>query len=261
MALTDETSGTDSQPPAVEGPTVSVLQGRVEGVLDERLPRGQHDLPRQFVAQHQRTRILEAMTGALHDVGYLDLTVADVVKRARVSRRTFYEHFADKQQAYVAAFGAGVECVAEAVRTAYAAEQPWEDRVAAAFSTVMRLMIAHPATGYTCLVQGGISGAEAERCRLAAMRMSADAFGGMLKDCEPAAPVSPLHSELAVGALCELIRARISEGRQDELPAELPETVAALLTGAIGAHRAQNIAARIDRLSRAGANGQHATHP
>ncbi len=245
MELTDEAPDSDLTGPPGGGPDVSFLHGRMEGVLDEPLPRGQHDLPRQFVLQHQRTRIMEAMGHVLHEVGYLDLTVADVVKRARVSRRTFYEHFDDKGHCFTATYGASVECIADAMRDAYANGDAWEDRAAAVFSTLMRLMVEFPATGYVCFVQSGIAGREAERCRTAAVRMSAASFAAMMADGGPDTQITPLQSELAVGALCELVRARIAEGREQDLVDHLPETITDVLIGLVGAERARDVAGRV----------------
>jgi len=49
-----------------------------------------------------RRRLLEGMAAAIRECGYRDSTVADVVRHARTSRRTFYEHFASKQACFIA---------------------------------------------------------------------------------------------------------------------------------------------------------------
>lgn len=244
MDLTDENAARHDLDPEDAG-SLSFLHGRDVGVPEGRLPRGQHDLAPQFVARHQRSRIVEAMTNVTHEIGYLDLTVADVVKHARVSRRTFYEHFTDKQHCYITTFGTCVECIADAVRSAYNAEEQWDDRVAAAFSAFGRLIVEHPAAGYICFVQSGASGAEAERSRAAAVHMCAAAFAAVVHDCDEAAEVSPLQCELAVEAVTGVARTRLSEGRSEALAHELPEAVATLLAGVIGPARARGVADRI----------------
>jgi len=56
------------------------------------------------VARHQRSRMLHAMTVAAAEVGYGNVTVADVITRASVSRATFYEQFTDKRDCFLAAY-------------------------------------------------------------------------------------------------------------------------------------------------------------
>ena len=75
------------------------------------LPRGRHSLSREEVRASQRRRMLEAMANATAEKGYVHTTVADVIKRAGVSRETFYEHFSDKEDCFIAAYDAGVEAV------------------------------------------------------------------------------------------------------------------------------------------------------
>ena len=71
------------------------------------LPRGPHRLAREEVLASQRGRMLAAIAEAVAEKGYAATTVADVVGRAGVSRKTFYEHFADKEECFLAAWDAG----------------------------------------------------------------------------------------------------------------------------------------------------------
>src|SRR4051794_13367497 len=122
---------------------VMVLRGSVEETLVSRwyssvsmsgsgethalrvLPRGRHAAPREVVAESQRERLLVAMADATAAKGYANVAVADVIERAGVSRRSFYEHFANKEDAFLAAYDAGVagllDAIAEAEEAAAAA--------------------------------------------------------------------------------------------------------------------------------------------
>jgi AcrR family transcriptional regulator len=73
------------------------------------LPRGRHKLSRDEVTSSQRGRMLTGMVQAVAERGYARATVADVIRRAGVSRETFYAHFADKEACFLAAYDAGVE--------------------------------------------------------------------------------------------------------------------------------------------------------
>ena len=86
---------------------------------DPGLPRGRSSLPVDDVRQAQRDRIVAAMIAATAELGYADVTVADVVGRARVSRTSFYAQFADKEDCFFAATAEGrrqmFACIADAV--------------------------------------------------------------------------------------------------------------------------------------------------
>ena len=68
------------------------------------LPRGRHRLPREAVVQSQRERLLRAMAEVMADKGYARTSVADVLRVAHVSRETFYEQFASKEDCFMSAF-------------------------------------------------------------------------------------------------------------------------------------------------------------
>ncbi len=72
----------------------------------ERLPRGPHRLSREQVENHQRGRIIAAMIAAAGTKGYGATTIGDITRRARVSRDTFYEQFANKEECLLAAYDA-----------------------------------------------------------------------------------------------------------------------------------------------------------
>src|SRR5881397_3037051 len=82
------------------------------------LPRGPHSLGRDVVEASQRGRLLDAMAHVVADQGYGATSVADVIPRAGVSRKTFYVHFRDKLDCFLAAYEMGVEVLLETVRRA-----------------------------------------------------------------------------------------------------------------------------------------------
>lgn len=71
------------------------------------LPHGPHGLARDLVAGSQRQRLLFGVTVVVADRGYLNTTVADIAATAKVSRRTFYQHFLDKEACFLAAAETG----------------------------------------------------------------------------------------------------------------------------------------------------------
>ena len=81
------------------------------------LPRGRHRLPRHQVVSSQRTRMLQGMAEAMMEKGYVNTTVADVIKRAGVSRETFYQQFSSKADCFMTAFGSAAEVVLGTIET------------------------------------------------------------------------------------------------------------------------------------------------
>src|SRR5437868_3078358 len=86
------------------------------------LPRGPHSLSRDEVATNQRARVMNAMIDLVGEQGYRATTIAQVSSRAGVSRKAFYEHFANKQECFLATYdmivAEGFERVEEASRDA-----------------------------------------------------------------------------------------------------------------------------------------------
>lgn len=71
---------------------------------DSRLRPGRHQLSRDEVRAHQRKRVFAAMEQVMSAKGYLDASVADIIRAAGVSRQTFYELFTSKQDCFVASY-------------------------------------------------------------------------------------------------------------------------------------------------------------
>ena len=63
----------------------------------DRPPRRRHGLPRDFVAQNQRDRLTAGTIAAICEHGYHETTISQIAAAAGVSRRTFYDHFINKQ--------------------------------------------------------------------------------------------------------------------------------------------------------------------
>jgi AcrR family transcriptional regulator len=80
-------------------------------------------------AGDHRLRLLEGMAAAVNEKGYAATTIADVARHARVSKRTFYEHFADREACFLACYAHGGELALDAVVAAAGRGGPWPERV------------------------------------------------------------------------------------------------------------------------------------
>lgn len=121
----------------------------------DRLPSGRHGLTRDVVLASQRGRLLDAMAAAVADKGYAAVTVADVVERAGVSRRTFYEQFDDKEACFLATYDIGVELVLGAIRKAVdpIPETDWRDRARVSVKTFLDVLAAEPYFAWALVIE------------------------------------------------------------------------------------------------------------
>src|SRR3984893_12257478 len=88
-------------------------------------------LPRGQVTELQRRRMLAAAVDAVEEVGYARMTVAQVIGRARVSRKTFYDVFSDREDCFLTAFEQAIEQTRELVSEAYDQGRDWPERIRA----------------------------------------------------------------------------------------------------------------------------------
>jgi AcrR family transcriptional regulator len=177
------------------------------------LPRGPHRLAREIVLASQRGRMLDAIAQVVAEKGYGAATVADVIERAGVSRKTFYEHFRDKEACFLAAYDAGVEILLATMRAADADAPDAHERARARVRAYLGTLAAEPAFARTFLIEVAAAGPRAQRRR----REVHDAFAAFLTDAG-AGPPSPAGLA-AVGATQELVARYVEDGRTHELPA------------------------------------------
>ncbi len=194
---------------------------------DRPLPRGPHGLAREAVVASQRGRLLAAMSHAVARRGYGRTTVADVIGGAGVSRKTFYEHFADKEGCFLAAYDAAVELLLTRVREAAG---PGGDQHAAARARVtayLGTLATEPALAQTFLIEIGAAGPAA----LARRDDVHDLFAEMMADLAPDAP--PGRRLATVGATDTLVTRWVRAGDAERL-LELTDEVVAINAALLG---------------------------
>ena len=118
------------------------------------LPRGRHAAPRPVVREAQRGRMLAAMVQAVADKGYARVAVADVIERAGVSRKTFYEQFANKDDCFLAAYDATVDELLATIDEALEALAPdWLAAHRAAVGAYLETLAASPQFAKAFLIE------------------------------------------------------------------------------------------------------------
>ena len=206
--------------------------------LSTPLPRGRHGLTRDQVRDSQRTRLLEAMVELSAEVGYPAITLALLVRRARVARRTFYEHFDDREACFLAAYDYTAAQLIEPLLTAFDPVADVHDRTGGYIGAVLDALSQRPALARMLVIEMGAGGPRATRHRLEMHQRIADAIVKLNRSTRARGvevpQASPERALAIVGAVVEVLHAKLeSDGakRLPELRDELSAIVAALIMG------------------------------
>lgn len=163
------------------------------------------------------------MAEAVAEKGYANVAVADVIERAGVSRKTFYEQFANKQECFLAAYDAGVDTLLEAIEQTLRQRAPdWLAAVRAGAEVYLEILAANPSFARTFHIEVLGAGDEALNRRAAVQ----DRFAAQLESIHqtiranvPQVPQVPAHRfRAAVGAVNELVTTQLLDGGAETLP-------------------------------------------
>jgi AcrR family transcriptional regulator len=194
-------------------------------LADESLPRasypklhpGPGSSPEE-VASHQRARIYAAMIGLVSERGYDAVTIRDLARLAGVSKHTFYEHFADKDECFIATYELLVRRSAKRVGEAQRGCCDWRERMRLAFCAWVNGIACEPKAARLVLVEAFAGGPAA----LERMRRSDGMFAAMIEQSFAGAPdgivVPALVVRGIVAGMARVARARLLAGRERELP-------------------------------------------
>jgi AcrR family transcriptional regulator len=124
-----------------------------ERTVSSRLRPGPNGLPRGQVTEIQRGRMIAAAVEAVEEVGYARMTVAQVISRARVSRKTFYDVFSDREDCFLAAFDQALVQARSMAADAFRREEGWRDGIRGALAGLLVLMDEEPGLAKLCIVE------------------------------------------------------------------------------------------------------------
>jgi AcrR family transcriptional regulator len=179
------------------------------------------------VHQH-RGRLLEGMAIAVAQKGYAETTIADIVREASVSRRTFYEHFSTKAECLVALYEAASHNALKVLRGAIAQPQDWEQRVEQALRAYLECMASNPVLMRTLFVEILHLGTPG----LASRRRVNQEIADYMLDVVGRERVSPELAMAVVGGIHELVLQAIEQGRVEQL-GELTHTASELVKAVV----------------------------
>jgi AcrR family transcriptional regulator len=208
-----------------------------------RVPRDWDDL-NDTTTSIMRARMFEAMAHAVAERGYASTTVADVVSACRISRRTFYEHFQDKEDCFVETYRTGCENgLAQIDAAVRALDDPdWRTRLCVSLETYVDVLAAEPHFARVLLIDVLGAGPRALEMRERVLGTYVEQYRGLRERARAEDPTIPeVPDEFLrglVGGIAELVQQCLLESPSGKVPQRLraltPTLVsfaAAVLTG------------------------------
>ena len=188
-------------------------------------------LSREGVGDLQRARILAAMTELVRERGVAGVTVAHIVGRSGVSRRTFYELFEDREDCLLAAFEHAIARAAVEVRPAYEApDRRWEERIRAGLAAMLAFLDREPALAGLCVVDA-LAG---ERPLLACRARVVDVLVAAVHQGAAAPRPARIVAEGVVGAVLAVIHTRLCEPDPKPLAGQLNQLMSIVVLPYLG---------------------------
>jgi len=190
--------------------------------------------PRARLVEIQRARLLSAALGAVDELGYSRTTVAHVTSRARVSRRTFYELFANREECLLAALESVVGQLRDELRVLSLDALPWRERVRTGLWAILSFFDREPLLARVCVVQALRGGPRVLESR---ERVLAELAGVIDAGYEERARVTecpPLTAEGLVGATFTVVYARLLRAEKEPLTSVFGELMGMIVLPYLG---------------------------
>jgi AcrR family transcriptional regulator len=189
-----------------------------------KFPSGVRKLPPELIRAVQRERLIVAMLNAAADLGYLETNVQDVIDRAGVSRPTFYEHFSNKEDCFLAAFDTSAERLRKMVHAAARnGGVLWRDQVRSGLQALLRFASREPDTARTIVVEARAASASAVKRRVELLDDFARCLDSQARKQLPGAGANTaLTASGIVGGVESLLYSRLCKHEYDQLEALLP---------------------------------------
>lgn len=205
------------------------------------LPAGRHGYSREQVAHHQRERLIAGLAAAVAEKGYAAVTLSDIVRHAKVSRRVFYANFESKEQCFLAAFEVVVDHLRELIADAVDGVEGWPHRAIAATLATLAFLAAEPDLARLCLVESrGAGPAVTARFADAVGEMAPLLVQGRAERPEGARlPASTEDS--TIGSLVSLTHRKVASGEAAQLEDLLPDCAELVLLPYLGPSEAARL--------------------
>ncbi|HEU4944621.1 MAG TPA: TetR family transcriptional regulator [Solirubrobacterales bacterium] len=208
------------------------------------LPAGRHGYSREQVAHHQRERLIAGLAAAVAAKGYAAVTLTDITREAKVSRRVFYENFESKEECFLAAFDVVVAHLRELVAEAAAPFDSWPDRAIAVTRAVLVFFASEPDLARLIVVESRSAGpAVSARFNEAVAELKPLLTQGRAeRPGEAERPLPGSTEDTVLGALVSLTFRKVAAGEAGQLGDLLPECAEFVLAPYLGPDEASRLA-------------------
>ena len=194
--------------------------------LYPKLPSGRSSKSSENIAENQLERLQGAIIYAISNRGYHNTTVADIIALAGVARRTFYEHFNNKEECFLAAYDAILAQTMEKVGEAYGVSGGWEERIQAAFLAFVEEVVLSPEAAELVLIHSASAGEASIERRNRGVLAFERLIGASFEQDPAYQKISERTIKAIVGGVRQIIYNRLRQGRAIELPGIVPELLA-----------------------------------
>jgi TetR/AcrR family transcriptional regulator len=197
----------------------AVLDTSLAAPLYERLPRGPHQMAKGEVAENQRRRMHGAMVEAVAANGYGRTSVKQIVTLAGVSRRAFFEQFANKQECFLATLDMIANRAMDRISASYrASEGTLEERLNTALTTFAKVVVDHPKGARVMLVDAPSAGPAGWERLTQTLTAFEESLNSSFSHAPDAAPLPAPVTRAIVGGLRRATFVRLVENRTKEMP-------------------------------------------
>lgn len=188
-----------------------------------RFHSGVRKLPADLIKAIQRERLIVAMLSAVAELGYLGTNVQDVIDRAGVSRPTFYEHFSNKEDCFLAAFDTSAERLVKKLGDAVRkGGDVWRDRVRYGLEALLRLAAREPEIARAMVVEARAASAAAVMRRVELMDDLARCLDAQARELLPSPTQTKVTAAGVVGGVESVLYSRLCKHEHDQLESLLP---------------------------------------
>jgi AcrR family transcriptional regulator/DNA-binding MarR family transcriptional regulator len=196
------------------------------------------------VTEIQRSRMLTAAVQAVEEVGYARMTVAQVIGRAKVSRKTFYDVFIDREDCFLAAFDEAIARARVLAVDAYALESGWREGIRASLARLLAFMDEEPGLAKLCVVEALGAGTRVLESRARVLDELAEIVDRGRSESNAAREPPEVTAEGVVGAVFAVIHTRLLESGKEPLSALLAPLMSMIVLPYAGARAASKELAR-----------------
>jgi AcrR family transcriptional regulator len=196
-----------------------------------------------MLSRDPRERILVAMAETVAKRGYQGTTIEHIVKRAGVSRATFYEHFENREDCLLAGFADAAAELQGRMEAAAAEAAAWPESVRAALAAVLDYSAANPALARTCIVESVTAGPVAMERYERALQTFVPLFRRG-REVEAATGELPEDLEdLIIGGLVWMVHQRLLRNEIDQIRGLLPTMLEFALVPYLGEEQTAEVIA------------------